>query len=69
LPNPLSETEQIVELQKKLVWAEMKIQVLEEQLRLKSRRRADANRYRRPRNRQAAANTPDGSNCPPVCRA
>ncbi len=34
LPNPLSETEQIVQLQKKLVWAELKIQVLEEQLRL-----------------------------------
>ena len=34
LSNPLSETEQIVELQKKLVWAELKIQVLEEQLRL-----------------------------------
>jgi transposase len=34
LPNPLSETEQIVELQKKLVWAELKIQVLEAQLRL-----------------------------------
>jgi transposase len=34
LPNPLSETEQIVELQKKLVWAELKIQALEEQLRL-----------------------------------
>ena len=34
LPNPLSETEQIVELQKKLVWAELKIQSLEEQLRL-----------------------------------
>jgi hypothetical protein len=35
LPNPLlSETEQIVQLQKKLVWAELKIQVLEAQLRL-----------------------------------
>jgi transposase len=34
LPNPLSETEQIVQLEKKLVWAELKIQVLEEQLRL-----------------------------------
>ena len=34
LPNPLSEAEQIVQLQKKLVWAELKIQVLEEQLRL-----------------------------------
>jgi transposase len=34
LPNPLSETEQIVELQKKLVWAELRIQSLEEQLRL-----------------------------------
>ena len=33
-PSPLSETEQIVQLQKKLVWAELKIQVLEEQLRL-----------------------------------
>lgn len=34
LPNPLSETEQIVELRKKLVWAELRIQSLEEQLRL-----------------------------------
>jgi transposase len=33
-PIPLSESEQIVQLQKKLVWAELKIQVLEEQLRL-----------------------------------
>jgi transposase len=31
---PLSESEQIVQLQKKLVWAELKIQVLEERLRL-----------------------------------
>jgi transposase len=31
---PLSQSEQIVELQKKLVWAELKIQVLEERLRL-----------------------------------
>jgi transposase len=34
LPIPLSESEQIVQLQKKLVWAELKIQVLEERLRL-----------------------------------
>ena len=33
-PNPLSESEQIVQLQQKLVWAELKIQVLEERLRL-----------------------------------
>jgi len=33
-PIPLSEAEQIVELQKKLAWAELKIQVLEERLRL-----------------------------------
>jgi transposase len=33
-PIPLSESEQIVQLQKKLAWAELKIQVLEEQLRL-----------------------------------
>ena len=32
--NPLSESEQIVQLQKKLAWAELKIQALEEQLRL-----------------------------------
>jgi transposase len=32
--NPLSESEQIVQLQQKLVWAELKIQVLEERLRL-----------------------------------
>jgi len=32
--NPLSESEQIVQLQKKLAWAELKIQSLEEQLRL-----------------------------------
>ena len=34
IPNPLSESEQIVQLQKKLAWAELKIQVLEERLRL-----------------------------------
>ena len=34
VPIPLSESEQIVQLQKKLVWAELKIQVLEERLRL-----------------------------------
>ena len=34
LPIPLTESEQIVQLQKKLVWAELKIQVLEERLRL-----------------------------------
>jgi transposase len=33
-PIPLSESEQIVQLQKKLAWAELKIQVLEERLRL-----------------------------------
>jgi transposase len=33
-PIPLSESEQIVRLQKKLAWAELKIQVLEERLRL-----------------------------------
>jgi transposase len=33
-PSPLSESEQIVQLQQKLVWAELKIQVLEERLRL-----------------------------------
>jgi transposase len=33
-PIPLSEAEQIVELQKELVWAKLKIQVLEERLRL-----------------------------------
>src|ERR1017187_2868063 len=32
--TPLSETEQIIQLQKKLAWAELKIQVLEAQLRL-----------------------------------
>ena len=32
--TPLSESEQIIQLQKKLAWAEMKIQVLEERLRL-----------------------------------
>lgn len=32
--KPLSEAEQILQLQKKLVWAELKIQVLEERLRL-----------------------------------
>jgi hypothetical protein len=34
VPTPLSESEQIVQLQKKLAWAELKIQVLEERLRL-----------------------------------
>jgi transposase len=33
-PAPLSEAEQIIRLQKKLAWAELKIQVLEERLRL-----------------------------------
>ena len=33
-PIPLSEAEQIVELQKELAWAKLKIQVLEERLRL-----------------------------------
>lgn len=33
-PTPLSEAAQIVELQKKLAWAELKIQMLEERLRL-----------------------------------
>ena len=33
-PIPLSESEQIVQLQKELVWAKLKIQVLEERLRL-----------------------------------
>jgi len=33
-PTPLSEAEQIIQLQKKLAWAELKIQVLEERLRL-----------------------------------
>ena len=33
-PSPLSESEQIVHLQQRLVWAELKIQVLEERLRL-----------------------------------
>jgi transposase len=33
-PIPLSEAKQIVELQRKLAWAELKIQVLEERLRL-----------------------------------
>ena len=33
-PIPLSESEQIVELQKELAWAKLKIQVLEERLRL-----------------------------------
>jgi transposase len=33
-PIPLSESEQIVQLQKKLVWAELRIQLLEERLRL-----------------------------------
>jgi transposase len=33
-PTPLSESEQILQLEKKLAWAELKIQVLEEQLRL-----------------------------------
>jgi transposase len=33
-PIPLSESEQIVHLQQRLVWAELKIQVLEERLRL-----------------------------------
>jgi transposase len=33
-PIPLSESEQIVQLQQRLVWAELKIQVLEERLRL-----------------------------------
>jgi transposase len=33
-PAPLSESEQILQLEKKLAWAELKIQVLEEQLRL-----------------------------------
>ena len=32
--KPLSEAEQIIQLQKKLAWAELKIQVLEERLRL-----------------------------------
>ena len=32
--TPLSETEQIIQLQKKLAWAELKIQVLEARLRL-----------------------------------
>ena len=32
--TPLSETEQIIQLQKKLAWAHLKIQVLEAQLRL-----------------------------------
>ena len=99
LPNPLSETEQIVQLQKKLVWAELKIQVLEEQLRLQrikkygpgSEKLSDAQLQLlelepgvsnaevqaesgreplpAPRNRKAAANIPDGRNCPPACRA
>jgi transposase len=34
LSIPLSESEQIVQLQKKLIWAELRIQVLEERLRL-----------------------------------
>src|SRR3954447_14007947 len=33
-PIPLPESEQIVQLQKELIWAKLKIQVLEEQLRL-----------------------------------
>lgn len=33
-PNPLSESEQIVHLQQELAWAKLKIQVLEERLRL-----------------------------------
>ena len=33
-PIPLSESEQIVQLQKELAWAKLKIQVLEERLRL-----------------------------------
>jgi hypothetical protein len=33
-PIPLSESEQIVHLQKELAWAKLKIQVLEERLRL-----------------------------------
>src|SRR5665811_2598195 len=33
-PIPLSESEQIVDLRKELAWAKLKIQVLEEQLRL-----------------------------------
>ena len=33
-PLPLTESEQIVQLQTKLAWAELKIQVLEERLRL-----------------------------------
>lgn len=33
-PAPLAETEQIAQLQKKLAWAELRIQVLEERLRL-----------------------------------
>ena len=34
LSIPVSESEQIVQLQKKLIWAELRIQVLEERLRL-----------------------------------
>jgi transposase len=34
IPNPLSESERIVQLQQKLVWAELRIQQLEERLRL-----------------------------------
>ena len=33
-PSPLSESEQIVHLQQELAWAKLKIQVLEERLRL-----------------------------------
>src|ERR1039457_7680766 len=42
VPTPLSESEQIVQLQKKLVWAELKIQVLEERLRLERIRKYGA---------------------------